>query len=239
MMVLRPDPAQLVQLVTCLANYRGVRLTQVRLVKFLYLADLYFARERSGETLTGWPWVFVHYGPYCSEAMSSIDEANTRGLIVATSYESRFGPEEREVYSCDEDTSAFEHELPIYVLSPLKGAVKRWGEDTPGLLDFVYFETEPMLQALPGQRLNFSLARKPQHDRPIKALPLPREKRERALSLVQHMRKTYEEQAKLRVPEREIPDEEYQRTLEVWDGEPLKAGLKGEATMKIPPRHGT
>lgn len=232
-MVKRPDPAELVQLITWLASQRHMQLTQVRLVKFLFLADLYHAREKSGQTLTEWPWAFVHYGPYCSEAMSAIDEAKSRGLIASTRYESRFGPEEREVYSC-ETSPALEDELPIYVLSPLKGAIKRWADDTPGLLDHVYFETEPMLQISPGQRLDFSLARKPERDRSIEMLRLSPENRQRALTLVKRLRESYEAQARVRASEPETRDQEYERSLAALDGEPLRAGLKGEAAIKIP-----
>src|SRR3989338_5599865 len=80
----------LVRLIVWYASSRGDKLTNLRLVKFLYLADLYHARVSwfdsahhdpehvegsKGTTLTGWPWAFVHFGPYCQEAMSAIDRA--------------------------------------------------------------------------------------------------------------------------------------------------------------------
>jgi len=92
------DPSLLVQFITRLATERGPDLTPLRLVKLLYLADLYYARENSGETLTGWPWAFVHYGPYCAEAMQTIDASVNRKLITARPYESRYDGEEKYVY---------------------------------------------------------------------------------------------------------------------------------------------
>src|SRR3989304_1658958 len=65
----------LIHLIVWYASSRGEKLTTLRLVKFLYLADLYHARVSRGTTLTGWPWAFVHFGPYCQEAMSAIDRA--------------------------------------------------------------------------------------------------------------------------------------------------------------------
>src|SRR5713226_8271755 len=56
------------------------------------------------------------------------------------------------------------------VLSPLKGAIRSWADDTAALLDHVYFETEPMLHTSPGEHLNFSLARRPERDRPVRML---------------------------------------------------------------------
>lgn len=55
---------ELIQYITWLATERGEVLSPIRLVKFLYLTDLYHARKNEGDTLTGWPWKFVHYGPF-------------------------------------------------------------------------------------------------------------------------------------------------------------------------------
>ncbi len=44
----------------------------------------------------------------------------------------------------------------------IQNAVPKFGNDTEGLLDFVY-KTEPMHRAAPGEKLNFSNLRQPQH----------------------------------------------------------------------------
>ena len=56
---MRVDPVKLIQFIVCQATEFGASLSPIRVVKFLYLADLYHARENKGETLTGWPWAFV------------------------------------------------------------------------------------------------------------------------------------------------------------------------------------
>lgn len=56
------DPGILIQLIVEEAAARGEVLSPIRAVKFLYLADVYYARYHKGQTLTGWPWRFVHYG---------------------------------------------------------------------------------------------------------------------------------------------------------------------------------
>lgn len=56
---MRVDPAKLIQFVVYQATEFGASLSSIRVVKFLYLADLFHARENKGETLTGWPWAFV------------------------------------------------------------------------------------------------------------------------------------------------------------------------------------
>src|SRR2546427_12940168 len=48
---------------------------KTRLVKLLYLVDLYHVRDR-GSQLTSFRWRFYHYGPYASE----IETAIRRGL---------------------------------------------------------------------------------------------------------------------------------------------------------------
>lgn len=72
------DPETLVSFIAEEASARGELLSPIRLVKFLYLADVYYARYHNGQTLTGWPWRFVFYGPYRREAMATIDRVRTR-----------------------------------------------------------------------------------------------------------------------------------------------------------------
>jgi hypothetical protein len=227
------DPSLLVQFITRLATERGPDLTPLRLVKFLYLADLYYARENSGETLTGWPWAFVHYGPYCAEAMQTIDASVNRKLITARPYESRYDGEEKYVYRCDSEVEAVENGLPIYVTSPLKGAVRKWADDSPRLLDHVYFETEPMINAKPGQRLDFSLARRLSIEKPLRMLVLAKDKLQAARERVKNLAIRYREQSALRDVEieHEPRDAEYQRTMAALNGDPLTEGLTGEAAI--------
>jgi hypothetical protein len=56
---MRVDPVKLIQFIVCQATEFGASLSPIRIIKFLYLADLYHARENKGETLTGWPCKFV------------------------------------------------------------------------------------------------------------------------------------------------------------------------------------
>ena len=89
------DPVKLIQFIVCQATEFGTSLTPIRVVKFLYLADLYHARENNGETLSGWPWKFVYFGPYCSESITSLNEAVKDGLIDVKSFESKYDEKDR------------------------------------------------------------------------------------------------------------------------------------------------
>jgi hypothetical protein len=156
------EDADLVALICWLARERGTALTTVQLVKYLYLADLYHARRHAGQTLTGWPWAFVHFGPYCTEAMGAIDLAADRGLIARSAYESRY--EDKEFFlhrPLVREEPPIAETIPFLVRSGLKIALTKWVDDTAGLLDYVYFDTEPMKDIQPGASLDFSHATVP------------------------------------------------------------------------------
>src|SRR3990170_176382 len=159
---MRVDAVKLIQFIVCQATEFGASLSPIRVVKFLYLADLYYARENKGETLSGWPWKFVYFGPYCSESITALNEAVNNGSIDAKSFESKYDEKDRFLYSCrSENGSDVESQLSIHVWSSLKEAIKKWADDTPGLLDYVYYDTEPMEDAKRGDLLDFSKARLP------------------------------------------------------------------------------
>ncbi len=184
------NPPELVQLVVWHASRHGDVLTTVRVVKFLYLADLYHARAFGGRTLTGWPWAFVHFGPFCSESMEAISTAAQGGLVESKPYASKYTEEERFVYGCDPDAvPRLEKELPNEIILPLRRAVKRWADDTGGLLDHVYFETEPMIAASRGRLLDFSLAEpSPRRSPDVELQKLPREKIQEGRRLVDRLK---------------------------------------------------
>jgi hypothetical protein len=96
-------PTQLVHYVVHLASERNAKLTTLRLVKFLYLADLYHARAHNGKTLTGWTWKFVYFGPYCSEASRTIDDAVRAGIIKTEQRGSSYANRDDNLFWCEEE----------------------------------------------------------------------------------------------------------------------------------------
>jgi hypothetical protein len=222
---------ELIQYITWLATERGDVLSPIRMVKFLYLADLYFARKNEGKTLTGWPWRFVHYGPFCSECLNAIDEAVNRGLIAAISYESSFDEEEHLLYKCElEEQPDTASKLPFYVLGPLQTSIKKWADDTFALLDHIYFETEPMKNVDPGDTLDFSTAKEPEPFERIQMKKLSRNKIAEGRALIAKMR---EKQAECMIAEPEqIHDAAYYQALNYLDGEALELSVEGEAEIE-------
>src|SRR5208337_3736601 len=110
----------LIKYISWYATENDTRLTTVRLVKFVYLADVYFARSHPGETLTHLPWIFLYYGPYCSEVMGELDKAVLLGLINQKSFESWYAEgKDFQIYTCTDDSvDEIEEEIPLEVLGP-------------------------------------------------------------------------------------------------------------------------
>jgi hypothetical protein len=211
-----------------------MKLSRVRLVKFIYLADLYWARENNGETLTGWPWKFVHYGPFCSESLAYIERAHHDGLIEKDSYESKFTDDDYFVYWCKENRTDIERKLPIFLTSPLHEAISKWGDDTFGLLDYVYFETEPMLDARKGDLLDFFKARKPEKPEPIEMIKLSQKQVAKGKEIIEKLKAKYkkglERQSKTPQP---IYDEVYHQGTKLLDDEDLQGELSGKAEILV------
>lgn len=136
------------------ASHDHIALGTTKLIKLFYLIDCeYFRWHR--KTLTGAQWIFYHYGPYCEELL----EATHRTPGVEPMPEVEF--EEGKFFRGYRVTQY--HEDPIeHAHFSIRGAVdaayKRWGViDLALILDHVYFETQPMIQAIRFQALDFSL----------------------------------------------------------------------------------
>jgi hypothetical protein len=215
-------PANLVQYITWYATEQGEVLTPIRLVKFLYLADLFYARKFQGETLTKWPWRFVHYGPFCGEALEAIEKAKRNRLIEAISYESKFDDEDHFLYKCHLEKDHQLHEiLPISITAPLENAIKRWGGDTYQLLDYVYFETEPMEEVKFRDLLDFHKARTPQIIESVEMKSLSKEKIKKANEAIQRLKNSFSKssaKSNVVVP---IYDEIYHNAVEIMDEDEL------------------
>lgn len=228
---------ELIRFITRYATQSGITLTTVRLVKFIYLADLYFARANNGAILTGYPWAFVYYGPYCSDVMRDLDRVAAAGLVHQDSRESKFSDKDYQLYSCrDPEADKLEDLFPASVVSPLKRAIKKYGDDTQALLDHVYFETEPMEDVKKGDLLDFSRARALSRPK-LLSIPRPTKKqiesgRRQISGLVEKMKKGKERLRKDSEVTSEFEDEVFYDALKVMDGEDLETGLSGTARIE-------
>jgi uncharacterized phage-associated protein len=221
------------------ATQNEISLTTVRLVKFLYLADLYYARAHEGKTLSKFPWAFVYYGPYCSEAVNAIQQAESAGIICMKSFESKFSEDEMyQLFYCKDDyeLDEIQRDIPGEIVTSLMAAIKKYGDDTPYLLDHVYFETEPMKEARKGDVLDFSKAKPPIPSKPVFLKAIPKKKIELARRYVKALGEKFEHnRMRLEKDKSEsikLKDAVYYQALEIMDEEDLEVGMKGTAKIE-------
>ncbi|MBU2621323.1 MAG: hypothetical protein KKD92_03275 [Proteobacteria bacterium] len=203
------------------------------------MADLYHARLKGGQTLTGFPWRFIYYGPYCSEAMQCIDQAVNDGLICKATYDSYFDEDkEFNIFICkDKEAEKIEELIHIGIVGQIQKAIRTLGNDTPQLLDHVYFNTEPMANARKGDLLDFSKAVRPESIKKVKlkklspnAIKLARQKIKQLSDEINADRKRL---IKDEQETEKYKDNAYCQFIEMLDGEKLAIGLKGTAIIQI------
>lgn len=139
------------------AGLRG--LTKTALVKYVYLLDCFYAQEHDGEIQSGSKWYLHHYGPFAVNLTAGIDEISKRGLIQTQVGE--HGDKEFSKYWLNEYPVGPEFTdlgLSSRLAFRLTGLIKKFHGELPRLLDYVYFETEPMKGVQPGELLDFRTA---------------------------------------------------------------------------------
>ncbi len=164
-------------------------LTTLSLVKYLYLADLYNAEETGGKTITGFPWFFYHFGPYCTESFKAIGEALNHGVINAKNYESQYEQGEEYKWYSSADESEPKLDIPAHAWLSLSSDIARF-EDIRDLMNYIYFETLPMQHAKERALLDFSVAKKIQPDNPVVMNKLSAKKVRKAQEILNKLRQT-------------------------------------------------
>ena len=232
-------PIDIIRYIVWYATENDIRLTTNRLVKFIYLTDLYHARLKSGQTLTGFPWRFIYYGPYCVESVQCIDQAVHEGLIYKQTFDSHFGEDKKyNIFTCNnEDAEKIEKSIYIGIIGQIQKAIRIFGDDTPQLLDYVYFDTEPMANVKKGDLLNFSKVKRPESIKRVKlkklSLDTIRLARQKIKQLSDEMKADRERLIKDERETEKYKDNAYYKFLEILDGEELGVGLKGTAKIKV------
>jgi hypothetical protein len=136
------------------------QLGPIHLIKYVYLADLAYARRNQGKTFTGAHWQFDKFGPWSQEVRERIEpaflEIGAEKKISPGKYEDK---DDGIRWSSRSERLLQEREwkLPADITLYLKRYVDRFGQDAPSLLDHVY-STKPMLSAAPNEYLDLSLA---------------------------------------------------------------------------------
>lgn len=147
------DTAELLKYLIAETEDRGLSLVKTALVKLLYLADVEAVR-RGLPRLSSVHWISYKYGPYAFEIEDALRQ------IIGTEID-----ETERISAAGRKYKTYRvEELSQSKLSPedkalLNLAIDRWaGESLAQLLNYVYFETEPMLAASEWmQALDFSV----------------------------------------------------------------------------------
>lgn len=160
-------------------------LGRIHLIKYVYLADLEYAGRNKGETFTGTRWRFHKFGPWSVEVYKRVEPAclsvGAERKAIQSKHDDDFI---RWHLTSDAFRNALENVLPITITSSVQWAVRRFGSDTYDLLNYVYL-TKPMLNAAPGEFLDFSIVAEGsvvEHEEKVEK-PTPKEKKRRDAEL--------------------------------------------------------
>ncbi len=215
------------------AKNQNTKLIRTVVVKFLYLLDVYTAEDNNGgNTLTGFSWQFLHFGPYASEAVKMLDS------LVRNNYVREEKNEDKNYYlytlsDWNRVENLEKNGVGRYARLRIQTDIRKYAYDLSGLLDKVYFHTAPMESAKPSQLLDFSACKKqnPQDYKHVEMRPLSKKA----------IKKTREKLRALIAGAKENPvpamegtyDEIFIKSMQELEGFPLKPGLKGKAEIKL------
>ena len=157
----RNELKELICAVLTLIRHHNGFATKTKLIKLLYLVDVESYRDRR-ETLTSLNWIFHLYGPWTSEYDQLLEEMQTANQI-----ELREGNGDATFINPVQLVDLNKIPLPVTTFLAIRQLTERWADvPTRCLLDYVYFETEPMANAIRGERLDFRTV-KPRDDVPM------------------------------------------------------------------------
>jgi uncharacterized protein YwgA len=132
---------------------RGGTANKTKLLKLLYLADIEHFRKH-GETLTGFDWIFYLYGPWSAEYDGLLEELELKDLIRVDQWSKGDIAGARLETNEPRDLNKLIQSADEYYR--IQHQVDTWADKAlPDLLNYVYFSTDPMRDAVSLQRLNF------------------------------------------------------------------------------------
>lgn len=193
---------------------RGTSLGKTQLVKLLYLAEVQYYKATQ-QRLTALEWIFYHYGPYAFELESVLSGPEFEKTQIKTEDEKDFIR-----YTVAERALAYKTSLEPKITLLIKKIVGEWKEKPlPELLDYVYFETEPMqVVKRRGDPLDFTTV-KPA-DELTKVIPMKasKEAEKKVAELRARMQGFLESVAEARPNEASVLPE-YIEAIKAWEEE--------------------
>lgn len=127
---------------------------KTKLLKLMYLADIENYRV-TGETLTGFDWLFFLYGPWSSEYDTLLEQLDSEGSIHLEKWSA--GTVEGERVTARTRIPLDRLGLSTNAFFRAQRQIDTWADSgIPKLLDYVYFQTEPMQNAEKMKPLDFT-----------------------------------------------------------------------------------
>ncbi len=146
--------SKLILLIVSEIKARESYVTKTKLLKLLYLFDVEYYRIHK-EIFTEFKWKFYHLGPWTAQYDSVLDTLISNLSLKAKrsenfAYDTAF----LDTYENIEFGDLFNSYKDSLIL---KDILQTWGErSTNEILDYVYFETEPMIFGKRNELLDFS-----------------------------------------------------------------------------------
>lgn len=186
-------------------DFREQGLGSIHLVKYVYLADLAYASKNDGKTYTGTNWIFYKFGPWSQEVHEQIKPAVQ--IINATHSKTEGWDTDRWRYSEQGQSDEIEKKLLFLIKNSVATTVHSYTNQTYDLLHHVY-ETEPMLNAAPNEKLDFSHAVMPAENDPanepaLRMESLSKTKRKKFKVAMEALKKKRQEKRQTLEPEEE------------------------------------
>lgn len=218
------DPKSILLEILRESESKGFFVSTTHLVKLLYLSEVEYFRDTS-RRLTNLAWIFYHYGPYAFELQDVLKQRE----FQQEQLESRQGKKYSK-FRVAETASTFQTKLDPKVALVIKRVVGTWGKlSLEELLDYVYFETEPMQAVVKrGQHLDFTTIRK---DTSTVVVPLKasKETEEKVAELRERLAPSLE-RLSTRNSTREPDNEAFREAIETWDQE---EAVNSEALQRL------
>jgi hypothetical protein len=208
------------------AKEKNLSLGKTQLIKLLYLVEVEHYRE-TGERLTSLQWVFHLYGPYAYELEDILDEREFEKEEFKTASERDFIG-----FRIAEPGRSYQAFVNAKVSLTVKKVIGTWGNRSLSeLLDYVYFQTEPMQRVKErGEKLDFqAIDREPQEPvYPVSATKDARKKVEELRARVKASLQTFAVTEPIHLQQ----DRDELEAIEEWDSPPEKAELP-DVTVKL------
>jgi len=208
-------------------------LLKTTLVKFIYLVDFYTAEESEGKPVSNIEWKFLHFGPFAPEISQAINELRQNQSIYLVNKDS----EEDGFYLYELGRKSGAKSLDSLGITRsiqlrFQADLKRYAKDLSRLLDFVYFRTTPMLEAKPGDVLDFSNCKKLRID-DVRHLEMNKLRPKAIKQTREKLRELIASQKNKKIIENGPFDEVYYSAINLLEEEPLHAGLKSKAKLNL------